>query len=331
MDKVSVIVPVYNVEDYLEECIDSILGQTYSNLEIILVDDESPDNCGQICDNYAKKDNRIKVIHKENGGLSDARNIGIENSTGKYITFIDSDDFVNERYIEILYNQLINTQSDIAICSYLRLNNNLDNINVEINEPEVLTRQETLLRLYGNNRISYVIACAKLYKIELFKNIRFPKGKINEDEYIAYKLYEESNLISYNSSKLYYYRTTTDSIMNRKISIKRLDVLETFDEQLYYYRNQNNIEVEIRCFKEYCLLLSCLFLKFKENKDYKTCKLIKNKIKELHKDISYRNYKRVDEEIYFFIKSPLIYPKLVDVYWLMISVYRKIIGLNKKG
>lgn len=332
MEKISVIVPVYDVEDYLEECIDSILEQTYRNLEIILVDDGSPDNCGQICDDYAKKDNRIKVIHKENGGLSDARNIGIKNSTGKYITFIDSDDSVNKKYIEVLYNQLIATNSDISICSYLRFKNYIDsNTSVEIEDSEVLTRQDILLRLYGSNRVNYVIACGKLYKIELFQNIQFPKGKINEDEYTAYRLYESSNMVSYNSSQLYYYRTRNDSIMNKKISEKRLEVLNSFDDQLNYYRKQKNIDIEIRCCKQYCLLLAYLFDKFKENKDYKTCIFIRNKIKALQKYAKDRDYKYIDEEIYFFIKSPLIHPKLLEPYWLMISVYKKIMKLSKKG
>lgn len=333
MDKISVIVPVYNVEDYLEECIDSILNQTYSNLEIILVDDGSPDNCGQICDDYAKKDNRIKVIHKENGGLSDARNIGIENSIGKYITFIDSDDCVNKKYIEILYNQLINTKSDISVCSYKTFNDFYIDEDFKLNDTEILTRQEILLKLYGeNNRINYVVSWGKLYKKKLFDTISFPKGKIHEDEYTTYKLYEECNLVSYTSLQLYYYRVRNDSIMKKKISRKRLDALQAFDEQLDYYRKQNNKDIEIRCCREYCLLLSCLFLKFKEDRDYKACKLIKKRIRELHKDAKNMDYKHFNRDIYFSIKSPLIYPKLVEPYWLMIAVFRKMTALiNMKG
>ena len=112
---ISVVVPVYNVEKYIDKCINSIINQTYKNLEIILVDDGSPDNCGNICDEYAKKDNRIIVIHKENGGLSDARNTGIEVSKGKYITFIDSDDYISDNYVSFLYNLIIEYKADISI------------------------------------------------------------------------------------------------------------------------------------------------------------------------------------------------------------------------
>lgn len=333
MDKISVIVPVYNVENYLEECIDSILGQTYKNLEIILVDDGSTDNCGQICDDYVKKDNRIKVIHKENGGLSDARNVGIKNSKGKYITFIDSDDCVNKKYIEVLYNQIITTNSDISICSYKKFSDYYIEEDFKLNDIEILKRQEILLKLYGEkNRINYVVSWGKLYKRRLFDTISFPNGKIHEDEYTTYKLYEECDLVSYTSLQLYYYRVRNDSIMKKKISTKRLDSLQAFDEQLEYYRQQKNKDIEIRCCREYCLLLSCLFLKFKEDRDYKTCKIIKKRIKELHNDAKNMDYKHFNREIYFFIKSPLIYPKLVEPYWLMVSISRKIIDLiNRKG
>ena len=123
-DLISVVVPIYNVENYIKKCVDSILSQTYKNLEIILVDDGSPDNCPQICDEYAQKDNRIKVIHKENGGLSDARNAGIDISKGKFITFIDSDDYIEKDYVEVLYNSIKENASDMAIGSHKAIYDN---------------------------------------------------------------------------------------------------------------------------------------------------------------------------------------------------------------
>ena len=121
---ISVVVPVYNVEKYIDKCINSIINQTYKNLEIILVDDGSPDNCGNICDEYAKKDNRIIVIHKENGGVSSARNIGIKNAKGKWITFVDSDDWIENDYVEKLSKIGIQNKAEVVLCGYNRINNN---------------------------------------------------------------------------------------------------------------------------------------------------------------------------------------------------------------
>lgn len=180
-DLISVIVPVYNVEKYLEKCVQSIINQTYENLEIILVDDGATDNSGKICDEFAKKDSRIKVIHKENGGLSDARNFGLDIATGKYISFIDSDDFVNKRLFEILHKEIIKNDYDIAFCDYFKFFEN-DNVDEEIsNSYKILEHTKySILNLYydiGHKHEKAVVAWGKLYKSKFFKDIRYPKGK----------------------------------------------------------------------------------------------------------------------------------------------------------
>lgn len=172
-DLISVIVPVYKVEKYIHRCIDSILNQTYKNLEIILVEDGSPDNCGKICDEYAKKDKRVKVIHKENGGVSSARNVGLDNATGKYLTFIDADDYVNEYYCQILLETLIEKNVDCVVCGYNRIynpENKLEKITAkrsyEIEGEEII---ETILS--AQSGLGFVTM--KLWKRDKIKNVRF--------------------------------------------------------------------------------------------------------------------------------------------------------------
>ena len=214
---ISIVVPIYNVEKYLDDCIKSIIGQTYKNIEIILVDDGSTDRSGEVCENYAKYDKRIKVIHKENGGLSDARNEGLKIANGQYITFIDSDDYVNEEFVEILYKSIKKYNADISICNYdlieekstYRKENKKN-----IKDITQLDNKECLKRTYSNEKGMEFLAWAKLYNKDLFvKNcIIYPKGKIHEDTYTTYKLIYYSKNIVYNDVSLYYYRKRNGSI-----------------------------------------------------------------------------------------------------------------------
>lgn len=217
---VSIIIPVYNVEKYLVECIESVINQSFSDLEIILVDDGSTDESGNICDKYALKDKRIKVIHKENGGLSSARNVGIEMATGELYTFIDSDDYIAKDMVEQLVYTLKTTDSDISVCALAKEENELDeNINTCI---EVFPKSETIKYILKEKKI-LTSACSKLYKKELFNKIRYPNGLIYEDLGTTYKLVELSKKIAFTNTKKYYYRTNSDSITKTKFSNKQLD------------------------------------------------------------------------------------------------------------
>ena len=230
MDKISIVVPIYNVEKYLKECIESILIQTYKNLEIILVDDGATDSSGSICDEYKQKDNRIKVIHKKNGGLSDARNAGIEVATGEYISFIDSDDYIANDMYELLYKDIKNEKADISCCScFLVYKNRIDYGKADYYEVMNSQRAIELLCTMGYMGVS---AYAKLYKTELFQNIRYPKGKISEDIYTTYKLFDKANKIIYNSIPKYYYRQRKGSITNNKII--NVNALEAAKEQMEF-------------------------------------------------------------------------------------------------
>ena len=225
---VSVIIPVYNVEEYLKQCLDSVINQTYKNLEIILVDDGSFDNSGKICDEYALKDNRIKVIHKENGGLSDARNVGIKEATGEYITFIDSDDYTELDMIEYLYNVLIKFGCDISVCTHKIIKNNKVKKSFNLKKDFKLSSYETVKRLLYNDGAD-TSAWAKLYKRDLFTGIEYPKGKLFEDIATTYKLFIKSGEIAFGHLAKYNYKIRNTSIVRKGFTKAKLDLLDNTD------------------------------------------------------------------------------------------------------
>lgn len=242
---VSVIVPIYNVEAYLKRAVDSIIDQTYSGLEIILVDDGSPDNCGKICDDYAKKDNRIKVIHKENGGLSDARNAGLDAATGDYIAFVDSDDYIAEDFVETLLLELEKHDADVSMCSYrVTSSTEFDGSIWEESgnhEVEVCDRTELLSNLYDANHRDatyFIVAWNKLYKASLWEGIRFPKGKIHEDEATTYRIYDRASKGVYMHRPLYGYFSAPESITRSRFYLKRLDWMDALDDRIRYFEEK---------------------------------------------------------------------------------------------
>lgn len=214
-DLISVIIPVYKVEEYLDRCVKSIQKQTYENLEIILVDDGSPDNCGKMCDEYAKEDSRIKVIHKENGGLSDARNAGIEIATGNYIAFVDSDDFVSHDYIEYMYKMIIENDVKLAISGIMNIWKNTPITEGIHTTAQVLTPKETFENFLFAKGIE-ISAYGKLYHKSLWEEIRFPKGKVYEDTAIMYKIIEQAQKIVYGDKQCYYYIARVGSISKQQ-------------------------------------------------------------------------------------------------------------------
>lgn len=244
MPIISIIVPVYNVEKYLNKCINSILNQTFEDYELILVDDGSTDNSSRICDEYAKIDDRIKVIHKINGGLSSARNMGIENSCGEYIAFIDSDDYIHPQMIEILYNNIKMYQADISICNYENVKENEAYNKIIFKDFKLIDREikeytniDALKELDNKNVLIFTIACNKLYKKQLFNNVRYKEGKIHEDEFIIHELLYYSSKIVYTNKKLYYYFMREGSITKSKYSISRIDLLDAHKERIRFFRN----------------------------------------------------------------------------------------------
>jgi len=235
---ISVVVPIYNVQKYLDKCIESIINQTYKNLEIILIDDGSTDNSGEKCDIWAQKDKRIRVVHKNNGGLSDARNTGIKISTGEYIGFIDGDDYINEKMFEKMIISLIENDADLVICNYdfIDTNNILTMPNMNIIKNEILKKNEVFLKLIEAGYFYYITAVNKLYKKSLFNTIKFPVGRINEDEFVVHHIFNECKIIVTINDILYYYVQRTNSIMNEDFSIKRVDGVYALLDRYYFYK-----------------------------------------------------------------------------------------------
>ena len=237
MDKVSIIIPIYNVEDYLEECIVSVINQTYKNIEIILVDDGSTDQSPFICDEYKEKDSRIKVIHKTNGGLSDARNAGIEIATGDYLFMLDSDDYIDLNTIKVMLERLKDTQSDMVICNiqyvdeYGKVLKGYDPVRNFKIKNEIWNVDQFWKCCYKRGHIVCTVQWNKLYKRSLFDDVRYPKGKLREDEFIIDKIVEKCQRIACVNNSFHYYRQRQSSIMGNAYSIKQLDIIEAYIER----------------------------------------------------------------------------------------------------
>ena len=247
-DLISVIVPIYKVEKYLNRCVDSILSQTYKKIEIILVDDGSPDACGEICDRYIEKDTRIKVIHKENGGLSDARNAGIEAANGEYIIFVDSDDHIVPTMIEKMIEALIASKADLCICNinYVDENGaviNNQNMRSPINNG-IYSRDDMLNFLVNDGYWFYVTAWNKLYKANVFRNIRFRVGKYHEDEFLIHEIIDRCDKVVCLEDMLYNYVQREGSIMqDEKLAFRHLQVLDAFEERIWLSKSVGSEEL----------------------------------------------------------------------------------------
>lgn len=222
---VSVIVPIYKVEQYLDDCVNSIVNQTYCNLEIILVDDGSPDNCGKICDQWAKQDNRIKVIHKENGGLSDARNAGLDIATGDFIAFVDSDDWIELDMYEVMLEAILDTNATMCACG---IYDSYEDRTVEHKCIPCEGTANEILPLIYQDTIFPVAAWNKLYRRILWSDFRYPVGKICEDAFTTYLLVDRSEKIVQISKPLYHYRIRANSIMTSKFRPARMDEEEAW-------------------------------------------------------------------------------------------------------
>ncbi|MBC5995846.1 glycosyltransferase [Romboutsia ilealis] len=240
--EISVIVPVYNAEKYLRECLDSIINQSFKNLQIILVNDGSTDNSGRICEEYSNLDSRIEVIHKENGGASSARNKGLEEAKGRFIAFVDSDDYIKSNMYEVLYNSQIYYSSDISMCSYKEVDEDIISSNVIENKEndynvDIYSGEESIYQLYNHeNSINFIIPVNKLYKRELFRNLRYKEGIICEDELIIHELLYRTRKLVYIKDEMYFYRQTSNSVMRNEYGYKRLDTLKVLNERINFFK-----------------------------------------------------------------------------------------------
>lgn len=232
MCEISIIVPVYNVEKYLKKCVDSILNQTFRDFELILVDDGSPDNSGDICDQYAREDNRVRVIHKQNGGLSSARNAGIENAKGKFLSFIDSDDYIDTDMIEILHNDIVSDEIDISTIGYYdQYGSNIINSQKNINSMEILSNEQAIEKILEGKELTANV-WNKLYKSKLFETIRFVDKVIAEDAFIIVDLLLLCRNVSLNKNFKYHYVHRKASITTSDYNDKDRDTIVAWEYNL---------------------------------------------------------------------------------------------------
>ena len=242
MSEISVIVPVYKVEKYLAHCVDSILCQSYTDFDLILIDDGSPDSCGSICDKYAAKDPRVHVIHQKNGGLSAARNAGIdwvfENSGSSWLTFIDSDDWIHPQYLEILYHAAAEDGTEISLGQLAWTHGEP--------LPEQLDPTSKIWKTsdyYRADTVNATVAVGKLYLKTCFEDIRYPVGKLHEDEFVTYRILFRYERISVVEQPIYAYYQNDESIMNRSWRPARLDGIDALEQQVQFFLDRGDEDI----------------------------------------------------------------------------------------
>lgn len=274
-DLISVIIPVYNVEKYVSACLESVIGQTYTNLQILIIDDGSADNSGIICDEYSNRDNRIEVIHKNNGGLSDARNTGIENANGKYLIFIDSDDYIHPDAIKILYENLLKTESAISIGQFTKVTEmDFTAHNIGRNAIKVFSNIESLDNLYNDLYGQTVVAWNKLYSRKIIGDIRFPAGRFHEDEYTSYRFLYNADKVVYTEQVLYYYRQRESSIMSTPSFKKTQDLMDAHKEKIDFFikaTEETLLKKEINVYLHHIINAYLLTSDLAERKLLKNC------------------------------------------------------------
>lgn len=297
-DLISVIVPIYNVEKYLEKCVKSIINQKYKNLEIILINDGSTDKSGELAEKLEKTDNRIKVYHKENGGLSDARNYGVNKATGNYIGFVDSDDYIHEDMYKHLYEVIIKENADIAECNFTFVYND-DNEQLHYDKEYylVLDKKEYLKEYLSMEKL-YGATCCRLINIDIAKKIYFPVGKLYEDTYYSLDLIKTANKYVIINNPYYYYLIRESSITNENFNDRQLDIIEIANKlKDYTYNTYSDLKNEADnrvMYANFSIFNKIILLdNFKENKNYNEILQYfkKNKVKILKNPVISKNRK----------------------------------------
>ena len=311
---ISIVIPIYNVEQYLSTCLDSIIDQTYPHLEIILVDDGSTDSCPEICDAYAEKDARIQVIHKENSGLSDARNFGLKCATGEYIAFIDSDDFVSLNFCDRLLNIILRNNAEIAECGFHKFVNESEIIVQKANSisEDLVYQTEEALELLMKGNIQQM-ACNKLFKTEVISGILFEKNRKHEDEFWTYQIISHAKNIVKSNDVLYFYRQHSHSIMGQKYSLARLDALDALEARMIFM-NKNYPKLFPLSFKSFWSASSAHYQNLTQkpslDPDGSHRKTIVKKVKKYKTEISDQDFKPKDLFwLHFFLFMPNVYAK----------------------
>lgn len=321
---ISVIVPIYNAEKYLDTCIRSITRQTYDDIEILLVDDGSNDSSYEICKKWENNDKRIKTIRQENGGVAKARNTGIENATGNLLLMIDSDDYVSPDMIKFLYDGYIQNGADIVICDYEQ-GKSRDHLFVcDDYKYECVCFETIMNRMYadGHDALRFISPWGKLYKKDLFNETKYPEGKIFEDIYITHQLLYKANRIVITDQKLLYYYRHEDSIMHKPFHLGKLDYLQALKERIDFFMNKGFAELEQNAYDEY---LHSLVWEYSRVRDILHDKNMKKEIKKRF-DEAYKNgysSTKYPQETSIFLKAFHIDPELIVLYWKINSKLKR--------
>lgn len=324
MPQISIIVPVYNVEKYLNRCVNSILTQTFSDFELILVDDGSPDNCGKICDEYAEKDSRIHVIHKENGGLSDARNAGLdwifENSDSEWVSFIDSDDWVHPKYLELLYEAIKENCVNISCCQYLECYSQKDETDIT---PRIIlySGEEFCVK---QNLFSHS-ACGRLYNKEYWVMLRFPKGKLFEDAFTVHKILLPAEKLAFvDNLPLYFINVeNTESITRSDWNPKKMDLLEALEQKIKYSYENSYLEYYKIQVCEYIRTCRLFIVLAEETNNEHSVPLIKKKLrKALRKGRNEKIFPFCEENLWIYEG---VYAHIGKMYWLKKRLMKKLL------
>ena len=314
---VSIIVPVYNVEQYLRRCIDSLINQTYQHLEIILVDDGSPDRCGEICDEYAKQDSRIEVFHKENGGLSDARNKGLDVATGDYVMFVDSDDWIEKETCEILIKNIKRYKVDVVSFGIQLVGDNRIYEIQKVNSCKFLSPSKAveamIYRQKEEGLLNYV--CNKIFKKSLFDNIRFPTGKLFEDQDVTYKLLHNASSI-YAINEVYYnYYQRGNSIMAGFYRPKALHDRITIWLKRYAFLCKYYPELSKYQLAQVLGDIYVAIIRLHQNTDYQD-------FQESIKTFAY-NHRHSEKTLVLFNKKVMLHYYCYPVFWIYVKCLLK--------
>ena len=325
MAAISIVIPVYNVEKYLCRCVASVLHQTFTDFELILVDDGSPDGCGALCDEYAKQDKKIRVIHKKNGGLSDARNAGIdfvlENNCSDWITFIDSDDWIHPKYLEKLYRAAQDTGCLVSVCE------NKATSGPVIFDDSCLFDAETVKTetFFCEGKLSFVVAWGKMYKKELFQQIRYPIGKLHEDEFVTYRILFRLNQVAYISSSLYYYYINDESITKARWVPARLDALEPLRNQIEFFHENGFMMAYKRSILNAAMNISKNYLQVKNTSDLPDKKTYYRLLsREMRRILRYEKAKEVVPFSEYQYLYEIAHPFQMKIYWYVQSIKSKL-------
>ena len=313
---ISVIIPVYNVSSFLGECIESVCDQTFMDLEIILVDDGSTDESGMICDIYAKKDARIRVIHQENRGLSGARNTGIMQAKGEYLVFIDSDDRVKLEMIQVLYEAMKQYAAEIVICSYCTIQENApkrflpEEKKIDTQKVEILSGRECVKKMYSSETVDMTVAWNKLYKRSMFEKLKYPDKRLHEDEFLTYKIIYPLKKCAYLKVPLYEYRIRNGSIMGNKNIFRLRDKMDAFEERYLFFEEKEDTELFYEALRRYETSIAEMILYLEDIHSEKyIVKNLKNKFKEVYQQrIAHSQMANLHKLKYLiFMKNPMLY------------------------